>query len=382
MLTFQFIAVITFLTASFVFNQQMKFLESRELGFEKEGLATIDINSGILRSQFRAIKNEFLRLPEVNSVSVSSRVPGEWKNIPLLKAKRNGQPTTEAKDMLFLGADRDFLETYHIALHMGSNFSGSPSDSSKVLVNQAAVAALGLENPIGQIIEVPFVNYGGSSRSLEVPFRARITGVLEDFQIEDFRTGIKPLIVGNWNNPLHSIDYYTLKIKTADWAKTVAALGAVNDSFDPKTPMEFHVLNDKFARFFVQDKEHFKLLNFFSVIVVLLAFMGLFAMSAFVARSRTKEIGIRKVLGSSLAGLLYLLSGDFVKLMLVGLIIAAPISWYLLNGWLSNFAYHIDFKWWMIALAGIACLSLTMFTVSFQSMKAALANPAKSLGTE
>lgn len=382
MLTFQFIAVITFVTASYVFNRQMDFLENKELGFKKEGLVTVDINSGILRGQFEAIKNEFLRIPEVNAVSVSSRVPGEWKQIPVVKAKRNGQSTVDAKDMLFLGADEDFLKTYNINLVAGSNFSGTPSDSSKVLINDAAALTLGLENPVGQFIEVPFVNYGGSSQNLEKPFQVQIAGVVKDFQMEDFRTSIKPLIIGNWNNPLHSIDYYTLRIETSDWSKTALALKGINDSFDPQTPIELNILNDKFARFFEQDREHFKLLNFFSVIVVFLACMGLFAMSGFVAKSRTKEIGIRKVLGSSVAQLLYLLSKDFMKLTLIGLIIATPITWYLLKRWLSDFAYHIDFKWWMIALAGLVSLVLTLLTVSFQSTKAATINPAKSLRSE
>jgi len=382
MLTFQFIAVITFLTASIVFNRQINFLENKELGFEKEGLAMVDINSQILRGQFEAIKSEFMRIPEVEHVSVSSRVPGEWKTIPIAKVIRNGQAITETKDMLFVGADEDFLKTYDIKLLKGANFTGTSSDSTKVLINSAAALALGLENPIGQFIEVPNVNFGGTIENLSESFKVQIAGMVENFQIEDFRTNIKPLIMANWNNPIHSIDYYTLRIKTSDWAQTLAALEYVNDSFDPNTPMEFNILNDKFDRFFEQDQEHFKLLNFFSIIVVFLSCMGLFAMSAFVARSRTKEIGIRKVLGSTIFELLYLLSQDFVKLMLIGLLIAAPIAWYLLNEWLTGFAYRIDFAWWIIALAGLICFTLTILTVSFQSIKAAMINPAKSLRTE
>lgn len=382
MLTFQFVIVIAFLTASVVFYKQMNFMEHRELGFKKEGLATVDINSRVLRNQFEAIKAEFLRIPEVNAISVSSRVPGEWKNIPTAKVKRNGQANADAVDMLFIGADEDFTKTYNINLLNGSNFTGSPSDSTKILVNNSAVLALGLKDPVGQFIEVPFVNFGGSNRNLDTPFIVQIAGVVDDFQVEDFRTTVKPLIIANWNNPIHSIDYYTLQIKTSDWAQTISALKKVNDDFDPTTPMELNVLDDQFSRFFTQDREHFKLLNFFSIVVILLACMGLFAMSAFVARSRTKEIGIRKVLGSSVIELLYLLSQDFVKLMLVGWLVAIPISWYLLQSWLSDFAYHIDFKWWMIGIAGLLCITMTIVTVSFQSIKAAVVNPVRSLRTE
>jgi len=382
MLVFQFIAVIAFLTTSFVFNKQMNYLKDKELGFKIEGLATVDINSRILRNKFKAIKDEFSKIPEVKSVSVSSRVPGEWKNIPLIKAKKMGQNSSNEKDMLFIGTDKDFLQTFNIKLIEGNNFAGTVSDSSKVFLNKTAVTALGLENPVGQFIEIPSVNFGGNIEVFDNSLRVEVVGIVEDFQMEDFRTSVKPLIIGNWNNPIHSIDYYTLQIETSDWSTTIAALKRVNDSFDPDTPIEFHILSDQFARFYEKDLMRFKLLNFFSGIIVFLAFMGLFAMSAFVARSRTKEIGIRKVVGASVPVLLRLLSQDFIKLMLVGFIIAAPITWYLLERWLTDFAYHIDLKWWMLAIAGLACLSLTIVTVSFQSIKAAMSNPVKSLRTE
>lgn len=373
MLVFQFVAVIVFLAASFVFNKQMNFLENRELGFKMDGIATIDINSRILRNQHEAIKAEFLRIPEVTSVSVASRIPGEWKNIASVKAIQIGEANTKAKNLLFIGADKDFLKTFQINLVDGINFSGIPSDSTKVLVNNKVIDILGIENPVGKYIEI-------LENDEAIP--VQILGVVEDFQMEDFRTSIKPLIIGNWNNPIQSIDYYTLKINTSNWSKTMVNLSDVNDAFDKATPMELNILSDKFARFYEQDKLRFTLLNFFSGIIVFLACMGLFAMSAFVAKSRTKEIGIRKVLGSSVLQLTRLLSKDFVKLMLVGLLIATPISWYLLESWLSDFAFHIELKLWMIGLAGAGCLVLTLTTVSYQSIKAAIVNPVKSLRSE
>ncbi len=382
MLVFQFVAVIAFLTASIVYSRQLQYLQDKELGFELDGLATVDINSGTMRSKFKVIKEEFLRIPEVSSVSVSSRVPGEWKQVPGVKVLKSGQEESQASDMLFICGDEDLLPTFQMNLFAGDNFNGSEADSTKVLLNQSAVSALGFNDPIGQMIEIPSANFGGEISALDKPLKVRVAGVVEDFQMEDFRTSIKPMVIGNWNNPIHNIDYYTLKIKTSDWQKTVADLKAVNDNFAPETPMEFNILGDKFNRFIEADLVRFNLLNFFSGIIVLLAFMGLFAMSAFVAKSRTKEIGIRKVLGSNVFGVVGLLSKDFVKLMGIGLLIASPITWYLIHQWLSDFAFRIDFSWWMIALSGIGCLILTLLTVSFQSIKAALVNPVKSLRTE
>lgn len=382
MLVFQSVAVIAFLTASLVFSKQMEYLKSREVGFEMDGIATIDINSRILRNKFEAIKAEFLRIPAVNTVSVVSRVPAEWKNIPQVQTVREGQSNLQAKNMLFIATDQDFLQTFQINLLEGANFANTDSDSSKVLLNESAVEALGLENPIGQYIQIPFVNFGGDNRELEVPYKVQIAGVVEDFQMEDFRTSIKPLVIGNWNNPIHSIDYYTLKIQSKDWQKTLLALKQVNDSFDPSTPIELNHLDEKFARFFETDMIRFKLLNFFSGVIVFLAIMGLFAMSAYVARSRTKEIGIRKVIGASVPELVRLLSQDFLNLMLIGFTIAAPISWHLLREWLADFAFHIDLSWWMIVVAGLGCLFLTLTTVSFQSIKTALSNPIDALRAE
>ena len=382
MLVFQFVAVIAFLSASLVFNRQMNYLKNKELGFELEGLATVDINSRILRSKFESIKDEFLKIPEVKSVSVSSRVPGEWKNIPQVRVKRMGQSNAEVKDMLFIGTDHDFLRTFQIKLLEGENFIGNSGDSTKVLLNKSAIAALGLQNPVGQNIEIPSVNFDGNIENFDSSLQVRVIGIVEDFQIEDFRTAIKPLVIGNWNNPIHNIDYYTLQIKTTDWASTLVALKGVNDSFDSNTPIEFHILDDQFARFYKKDLLRFKLLKFFSGIIVFLAFMGLFAMSTFVTKSRTKEIGIRKVVGASTLQLNNLLSLDFIKLMGLAFFIAAPISWYLINEWLSDFAFHMELKWWMIVMAGLACLILTILTVSFQSIKAAISNPVKSLRTE
>ncbi|AWW00005.1 ABC transporter permease [Arcticibacterium luteifluviistationis] len=382
MLVFQFVAVISFLMASIVFNKQLDFLKNREIGFKKDGLAMIDVNSRVYRQWFETLKAEFLRIPEVESVSVTSRVPGEWKNIPVVKTLKTGQNREAAQDALFIGADKDFLKTFQVELLKGENFRGLPADSTKVLINEAAVKALGLSQPIGQIIDIPAVNYGGSLNELDQSFNVSIAGVVKDFQMEDFRTTVKPLIISHWNNPIHNIDYYTLKINSADWQKTRMAIEEVNDAFAPESPVEFNVLDAQFDRFLATDLSRFKLLNFFSSIIVLLAIMGLFAMSAFVAKSRTKEIGIRKVLGSSVSEIVTLLSADFVKLVFVGLLIATPITWYLLDQWLTDFAYQIEIKWWMAAIAAIGCLVLTLGTVSFQAIKGALANPVKSLKSE
>ena len=214
---FQFTAAICLIACALIFYRQLNYVQAKELGFDMEGMVVVDINSRILRSQFETIKTAFNELPEVESVSVSSRVPGEWKDYPSAKVLTPGMSEQEAREMLFVGADEDFVNTFQITLQEGLNFSGAPSDSSKILVNAAAVKDLGLVDPIGQRIQIPSVIRGGNTRVLNEMFSAQIVGVVEDFHFEDFHVAIKPMVIGFWNNPIHNIDYYSIRLNTADW---------------------------------------------------------------------------------------------------------------------------------------------------------------------
>ena len=190
MTIFQFVVAIALIASTTVLYRQVNYLQEKELGFDLDGLVTVDINSGILRSKFEAIKQEFSKLPEVQSVSVSSRVPGEWKQFPFVEVLKVGQEPSESKEMIFIGADSDFLSTYNVQLTKGVNFRPHLADTTKVLVNQSAVKALGLENPVGQIINIPQVNWSGDLDELNQPLSAQIAGVVEDFHFEDLRTAI------------------------------------------------------------------------------------------------------------------------------------------------------------------------------------------------
>ncbi|GJM35666.1 MAG: ABC transporter permease [Saprospiraceae bacterium] len=379
---FQFTAAIALIACTLIFYQQLNYLQSKNLGFDKNGIVVVDINSGTLRNQFEAIKSEFGKLPEVQEVSVTSRVPGEWKNFPLANVKTQGMNNEEAKQMIFVGADHDFLNTYGVQLQGGSNFSGAISDSSKVLINQAAIQALGLTDPIGQMIEIPSVNWDGDNNPMETPFRAQVIGIVNDFHFEDFHQQIKPMVIGFWRNPIHNIDYYSIRVNTDDWSTTIASLRAVNDTFDPENPIEYHILNEQFERFYEADIIRSRLLIFFSAIVVLIACLGLFVMTAFALHNRTKEIGIRKVLGATTLQIVKLVTKEFVLLVGIAALIGIPVAWYVMGLWLDEFAYRIELHWWYFALAGIMALVIALFTVSMQSIRAATANPVESLRNE
>lgn len=382
MTVFQFTAAIALIACTLVFYRQVAFLQSKDRGFDLEGLVTVDINSRALRSKFETIKQEFSRLPEVRSVTVSSRVPGEWKDFPLAGVLPQGQAPASAKEMIFVGADQDFLKTYQVKLLEGLNFSGAPADSSKILINETAARLLGMPHPVGQWVEIPSVNWSGDTEAFDQPVRAQIAGVVADFQFEDFRQNLKPMVIGFWQNPIHNIDYYTLRIASGDWSATLSSLRQINDRFDPENPLEYNFLNEQFQRFIEADLLRSRLLMFFSGIVVFISCLGLFAMAAFALQRRTKEIGIRKVLGAGTAGIVGLVSADFLRLVLLGCLLAIPAAWLLMHRWLEEFAYRVPLQWWMFALAGLAALVIAGTTVGLQSVQAALANPVKSLRSE
>ncbi|MBK7871973.1 MAG: FtsX-like permease family protein [Saprospiraceae bacterium] len=376
----QFTMAIALLACAVIFYQQMRYLKDKSLGFEMDGLTTIDINSGALRSQFQAIKQEFSKLPEVQAVSVSSRVPGEWKDYAISNARKQG--TEQLKDLIFIGADEDFLETFDIKMTAGSNFTSNPADSSTALLNELAVKALGLEDPIGQWIEIPTVNWSGDIENFEPTVRLRVIGVVADFHFEDIRQQIRPMIIGNWKNPIQNIDYYTLKINTKDMSKTIASLKAVNDKFDSENPIELHFLDEQFQRFYEADTRRSWMLMLFSGVVILIACLGLFSITAFAIRQRTKEIGIRKVLGASVKQIVTLISKDFMLLVGLSVVLALPLAWWAMSQWLEDFAYRIDIQWWMLALAAVGAVLIALLTVSTQAIKAAFANPVDSIKTE
>ena len=381
-LTFQFIASITLIACTVLFYRQVKYMQTKEMGFDSEGMVVVDINSGALRSKFEAIKTAFKAIPEVQNVSVTSRVPGEWKDFPVVGVVAPGQKTEDPKQMIFVCADEDFVPTYDLKLYAGTNFSGTPTDSSKIMINKAAAEALGLKEPVGQFVEIPTVNWGGDNNPFETPFIAKVIGIVDDFHFEDSHLPIRPMVIGFRKNPIHNIDYYSIKVKTASWAKTFASLKKVNDTFDPDNPIEYNILNDQFQRFYESDILRSRLLILFTGIIIFISCMGLFAITAYVLKHRTKEIGIRKVLGATISDLVKLISKDFVVLVLLGALIAIPLSWVIMSSWLQEFAYRLPVPWFLFALAALITLIIAFMTVSFQTIKTSLANPVNSLRTE
>lgn len=376
----QFAVSILMISSTLVIYRQLNYLREKDLGMSVDDLVVVDINSGNLRRDFELVKAEFAAVPEVLEVSTSTRVPGEWKTFPIAKAKADGKES--AREMIYVGADRDFFSTYKIKLLTGRNFSGGREDSTKVILTQLAVEQLGLTDPIGAIIEIPAVLWGASTETLEKPLRVEVIGVADDFHFESFRKSIMPVMFAYPNTSIQRIDYYTLKVKSSNWSQTLDKLRAVNDRLDPENPLEYTFLDERFQEFYEADEKRGQLFLIFSFVVVLIAVMGLFALVSYSMESRAKEIGVRKVLGASVRSILGMVSREFLLIVVGASFVALPLSWWVMQVWLSDFAYRVPLNAGIFLLAVVVSLVIAFVTISLRSWHTARANPVESLRSE
>jgi putative ABC transport system permease protein len=283
----------------------------------------------------------------------------------------------------FLGVDEDFFKTFEIEVLQGRVFSGA-GDTSSVLLNETAAKDLGITEASGQVVEIPERAFEGTYSPLRRNqiLRARVVGIAKDFHFQTLREKIAPLVMAYQSNPVHSIDYFTSRIEANDIPGTLKKMEAALLAVDPDHPLEYHFLDEQLALFYAEDSRRQTMLIWAAMAAIFIACMGLFGLATYSAEQRVKEIGVRKVLGASTAGLVGLLSKDFLKLVLVSLVIASPLAYFFMEKWLQDFAYRIDIQWTVFALAGILAIVVATFTVAIQSVKAALANPVKSLRSE
>jgi len=239
-------------------------------------------------------------------------------------------------------------------------------DTAAVIINQTMAARLGLKQPLGQRI-----TNGGETFT--------VIGVVEDFNYETMKQTVSPLclVLGGNNSAIMSV-----KLNTADLKNTLASITSIWKNFAPNQPFRYTFMDESFANMYADVQRMGQIFTSFAVLAIIIACLGLFALSAFMAEQRNKEIGIRKVLGASVTAITAMLSKDFVKLVIIAIVIATPVAWWGMYKWLQDFAYRITISWWMIAVAAIVAIVIALITISFQSIKAALMNPVKSLRTE
>ena len=363
----QFGISMAMIFGTIIVYRQLQFMEQTKLGFNQQQVISILLNGPEIQKSASVLKGRLLQSPMITSVSLTSGSVGEGLNN---KSVFSFYLKGIKKDISaeYFHVDPDFMDVLQIHLKEGHNFSAVLDNDSidAVLVNQAMIRRLGWKNRTTGLIEI-------DSNKVE------ITGVIDDFHLRSLHNQIEPLVL-----ILKKQNANKLLIRISE-QNIPSALKYVRKTFEEVnagSPFEYAFLDQTFGLQYRSDERKGSLFLSFSVIAIIIACMGLFGLATFTAQQRTKEIGVRKVLGASITSVVALLSVDFLKLVLIAIVIASPIGWYVMNIWLNGFAYKIDIEWWVFVLAGSLSILIALLTVSFQSIKAGLKDPVKSLRTE
>ncbi len=376
----QFTVSIAMIASTLVIYNQLKFMREKDLGINVESLLVVDINSSNLRRNFENVKAEFAKPAEVVSISASTRVPGEWKRFPVATVRQAGD--SKVSEMIFVGIDQDFLTTYGISLVEGRNFQQGPADSLKVILTESGVRQLGLTNPVGQVIEIPTIRQGAGDEQLDQVFRGEVIGVAKDFHFESLKKGLMPVIFAAPNTTIQRIDYYTLKIRTTDWNGTIDKLKEINLRMDSNNPLEYTFLDNRFREFYEADAKRGQIFLTLSLIIVLITCMGLLALVSYSLESRTKEIGVRKILGATARSIVGLITVEYLALVVVAALVGLPAAWFFMDRWLQDFAYRVPLGAGIFAGAAALTLLIALATIGFRTLRAANQDIVKSLRSE
>ena len=376
LVVFQFSLSVLLIIGTLLINQQLRYIQSQKVGFGKEQVVIVKTALSS-KSEVVTFKNEVLQIPAVKTGTVSGFLPvtsSRWNDMWYAEQETDEKNAINMQEWMI---DPDYLSTFNLVLAKGRNFAeGRVTDQEAVIINESAAKSFGYQNPVGKTIHKP----GGELLT--------IIGVVKDFHYESLRDKIQPLgMVVNGAALSQSLENsfsqaVSFKLGTNDIPAAIAAIEGKWKTLAPGQAFEYSFLSEDFDAMYRSEQRIEKLFTAFAAIAILIACLGLFGLSAFSAEQRTKEIGVRKVLGASIASITTLLSKDFLKPVLIAIVIATPVGWYAMNRWLQDFAYKIEIQWWVFALAGLLSLIVALATVSFQSIKAALMNPVKSLKSD
>ena len=360
----QFTFSVMLIIGTIIIGQQLSYVRSMQLGYDKDHVLSFNMIN--ISKHFDAVRAELMKQPGITNITSASAnivdYSGQTGN-----SSWDGKLPGETLMLSPIGIDKDFISFFKLQLTQGNAFTGSSSDSTHFILNETAVKAARLKDPVGK-------KFSLQGRD------GTIIGVAKDFYFSSMRQKIQPAIF--YYRP--AADYGRLYIKTtgANAPEAIAAAEAEWKKYNAGFPFDYSFLDDDYNSLYESEQRTGLLFNIFAGIAILISCLGLFGLATYTAQVRTKEIGVRKVLGASVTGIIQLLATDFIKLVFVAIIIATPVAWYAMNKWLQDFAYKININWFVFAVAGLIALIIAIVTISFQSIKAALANPVKSLRTE
>jgi putative ABC transport system permease protein len=369
LVVFQFALSIILITGIIIIYSQLEFIKHMDLGFDKTQQIIFSFHTNDTKNKMTGFESDLLQLPEVKTASKANNYPGaesynDWK------LYLSGGNVATGVDQQNISADENIAKTLGVRLISGSDFH--VHDSLAVIINETLAKRLGLKPPLAM---------GARLFSGEADRIFHVVAVMKDFNYRSLRNEVYPFML-IYNPASDDIGQLIVKVNSNNYPALLDKMGKIWHKNLPATPFAYMFLDDEIQRQYESEVSMGHIINSFTAMAILISCLGLFGLATFSAEQRNKEIGIRKVLGASVAGIVQLLSADFLKLVLVAFIIATPISWWAMNQWLQGFAYRIPISWWMFALAGLLAIFIALFTISFQAIKAAVGNPVKSLRSE
>lgn len=364
----QFVVCQGLIIGALVVANQMRYMQQADLGFRKDNVVTVNVPDKKTSTQ-EALRQRLAQYPNIQSVSFNHRPPANELQYGG-SFKFNGKPDWELYPVRDRLGDANYLRTYGLTLVAGRNIM--PGDTIReYLINETLLHQLGFRDP-KQVL-------GKTMQYHLSPVPLPIVGVVKDFHQKSFREPIGPCFIASYADRYGQVG---IQVSGKNPAETLQHIRETWQQLYPNEVFEYEYLNEQVARFHETETLTARLINVFTALAILICCLGLYGLVLHAVVQRTKEIGVRKVLGASVGSIVALLSKDFLKLVLIAIVIASPIAWYAMNRWLQDFAYKIDIEWWVFALAGLLAVSIALLTVSFQSVKAALMNPVKSLRSE
>lgn len=368
---FQFSLSIALIAGTIIVYNQMSHLLDKDMGFDKEQMLVVDYNyDDQVNDVSSSLENELEKNPSISSVAFSRSVPGSYfPNAGTTIENPEGEMVQQGQAIFQVGLD--FIDHFNLELVAGRSYSRDyPSDSTSALVvNEAAAKQYGYANP-ADIVGKKFDQWGRSGE---------VIGVVKDFNYISLHNQVEPLTLPF---EAYASRYMSLKLNTANLQATLAEIEGIWNELAPHRPFIYSFLDEDFNRQYESDFRFRQIFTSFSILAILIACLGLLGLATYTAEQRTKEIGIRKVLGADVGSIVGLLSKDFVKLVFVAILVATPLAWFGMNKWLEGFAYQVPIHWWVFLVSGMLAVAVALITISFQAIKAALMNPVKSLKSE
>ncbi len=369
----QFTVSVALIIGTLIVFRQIQHSRNRPIGYNREGLIQIPLTEFDFVGKYNLLRREFLNSGAVVEMSSSSG-PTTQVTSDRTGYTWEGKPDGFQEDFAYTAVSPEYAKSLGLKIIGGRDFSREfATDSNAVILNKTAVNYMGLKNPVGAIIR------NTDPENPNPPIT--VIGVIDDMIMQSPYEPVKPSMYAfdKYNNA----SYYNLRLNPSQSAsQSMATVERIYKQNFPKLPFEYQFVDQEYAAKFSSEERIGKLAGVFTTLAILISCLGLFGLASFVAEQRTKEIGIRKVLGASVGSLWGLLSKDFVVLVVIALLIATPLAWYGMNQWLQKYSYRTELSWWIFALSGAGALLITLLTVSFQSIKAALTNPVKSLRSE